>query len=179
MRHALIIIDMQQASFSSANPRYDGPGLVLRLNALAERVRAADGLVVFIQHDGPPGDPHHPSEPGWRLLNDLAVLPADRIVRKTTCDSFLDTSLTVLLDEAAIRDLIITGCASDYCVDTTVRGALGRGYRTIAPSDGHTTSDRPHLSARKIIQHHNAIWSDFISPAGPATVRPCDEVLAG
>ena len=87
--------------------------------------------------------------------------------------------MAALLEEAAIRDLIITGCASDYCVDTTVRSALAKGYRTIAPSDGHTTSDRPHLSARKIIQHHNAIWSDFISPAGPATVRPCDEVLAG
>jgi hypothetical protein len=43
--------------------------------------------------------------------------------------------------------------------------------------DGHTTSDRPHLSARKIIEHHNAIWADFIAPGGPAVVCRCADVL--
>jgi nicotinamidase-related amidase len=75
-----------------------------------------------------------------------------------------------------IRDLIVTGCATDYCVDTTVRAALARRYRTVVPSDGHTTAERPHLSAAKIIEHHNAIWRDFIAPAGPATVCACSEV---
>jgi hypothetical protein len=53
-----------------------------------------------------------------------------------------------------------------------VRTALAR-YRTIVPSDGHTTSDRAHLPATKIIEHHNAIWADFIAPNGPAVVQPC------
>jgi nicotinamidase-related amidase len=73
--------------------------------------------------------------------------------------------------------LVVTGCATDYCVDTTVRSALARGYATIVPMDGHTTSDRPHLSARKIIEHHNAIWADFIAPGGPAVVCRCADVL--
>jgi hypothetical protein len=46
------------------------------------------------------------------------------------------------------------------------------------PSDGHTTADRPHLSAAKIIEHHNAIWSDFIAPGGgPAKICTCDAVV--
>jgi nicotinamidase-related amidase len=61
-------------------------------------------------------------------------------------------------------------------VDTTVRSALGRGYATIVPSDGHTTADRPHLSAEKIIAHHHAIWSDFIAPSEPAVLCPCADV---
>ena len=65
-----------------------------------------------------------------------------------------------------IDRLIITGCATDYCVDTTVRSALARGWPTIVPSDGHTTVDRPHLSATQIIAHHNAIWADFLAPEG-------------
>ncbi|MDP6829446.1 MAG: isochorismatase family protein [Alphaproteobacteria bacterium] len=173
---ALIVIDMQVGSFTDETPRHDADGLVARLNSLAERVRQNAGLVIFIRHDGPAGDPHHPSLPGWHILPDLSVLPADEIVAKTACDAFLDTTLENVLRAHEVDRLIVTGCATDYCVDTTVRSALAREYDTIAPSDGHTTADRPHLNARAIIEHHNAIWADFIAPGGPARVCRCDEV---
>ena len=176
MTHALLIIDMQQGSFGAATPRHDTAGLVGRLNRLAGMVRKTAGSVVFIQHDGPPGDPHHPDSPGWNLLEGLEVRPADAIVRKKSCDAFLDTSLAEFLRASAIDRLSITGCATDYCVDTTVRSALARSYPTTVPSDGHTTSDRPHLPATKIIEHHNAIWSDFLAPRGPALICACSEV---
>lgn len=176
MPAALIVIDMQRGSFGKDARRHDVPGLIGRLNALARRVREAGGTVIFVQHDGPEGDPHHPSQPGWALLPELGRLPADLIVRKTACDSFLNTDLDHVLAGLGIRDLIVTGCATDYCVDTTVRAALARRYRTVVPSDGHTTAERPHLSAAKIIEHHNAIWRDFIAPAGPATVCACAEI---
>ncbi|CAN5219854.1 cysteine hydrolase family protein [soil metagenome] len=173
MTDALIVIDMQQGSFGPATPRHDAAGLVGRLNLLADEVRAGGGAVVFIQHDGPLGDPHHPDAPGWCLLPDLRVRPDDTIICKQSCDAFLQTSLDDFLRARAIGRLIVTGCATDYCVDTTVRSALGRGLPTIVPSDGHTTTDRPHLPAPRIIEHHNAIWADFLAPRGPALVRPC------
>ncbi|MBT3373449.1 MAG: cysteine hydrolase [Rhodospirillaceae bacterium] len=173
---ALIVIDMQLGSFTDASLRHDADGLVVRLNSLAARVRRSGGQVIFIRHDGPVGDPHHPTQPGWHLLPALAVHADDRIIAKTACDSFLDTDLGDVLVAHAIDHLIITGCATDYCVDTTVRSALARGYRTTAPSDGHTTADRPHLRAQQIIGHHNAIWADFIAPGGPALVCPCDQI---
>lgn len=176
MNQALIIIDMQQGSFTDAAPKHDADGLVKRLNGLADAVRAAAGAVVFVQHDGPLGDPHHPDEPGWRLLPELTVRAGDTIIRKRSCDAFLHTTLDEFLRSRSIRRLIIAGCATDYCVDTTVRSALGRGWSTIVPKDGHTTSNRPHLPAEKIMEHHNAIWADFIAPGGPALVCPCSDV---
>jgi nicotinamidase-related amidase len=140
-------------------------------------VRRAQGMVVFVEHEGPDGDPHHPDKPGFQLLPDLRVEAGDSRVLKTACDSFLGTELEAVLKKAAIRDLINTGCATDYCVDTTVRSALARGYRTTVPSDGHTTADLPHLSGAKIIKHHNAIWADFLSPAVPARVCLCDDAV--
>ena len=80
MTHALLIIDMQQGSFGAATPRHDAAGLVGRLNRLAGTVRETGGAVVFIQHDGPPGDPHHPDLPGWKLLDALEV---DRPMRSS------------------------------------------------------------------------------------------------
>lgn len=179
MTQALVIIDMQVGSFTPMTARHDAEGLVVRLNGLAGRVRGAGGTVVFVQHDGPAGDPHHPDHPGWGLLPGLAAQPGDPVVRKTACDAFLGTTLEEVLRARGASGLILTGCATDYCVDTTVRAALARGWPTLVPSDGHTTADRPHLPAAKIIEHHNAIWSDFIAPAGPARVVPCAEVPAG
>jgi nicotinamidase-related amidase len=176
MPTALIIIDMQVGSFGKDARRHDADGLVARLNALARRVRAGGGTVIFVQHDGPVGDPHHPDQPGWALLPALEKKPVDAVVRKTACDSFLGTDLDQVLARRGIRDIVVTGCATDYCVDTTVRAALARGYRTTVPSDGHTTADRPHLSAAQIIEHHNAIWSDFIAPGGPARICACGEI---
>lgn len=172
---ALVIVDMQVGSFTEANPRYDDRRLVERLNALAAQVRSTNGVVIFVQHEGPPGDPHHPSLPGFQLLPSLDVTTTDIRIFKKSCDSFLATELEDILCKSSITKLIITGCATDYCVDTTVRSALAKGYKTIVPVDGHTTSDRPHLPAVKIIEHHNAIWADFISPAGPAVICLCDE----
>jgi nicotinamidase-related amidase len=177
MTDALIVIDMQQGSFGPETPRHDADGLVARLNRLARAVRTDGGAVIFVQHDGPTGDPHHPDEPGWRLLPTLEIKPDDVVVHKTACDAFLDTTLDAVLRETGIDRLIITGCATDYCVDTTVRTALARGWPTIVPSDGHTTADRPHLRATEIIAHHNAIWADFLAPKGPARVCLCTEVV--
>ena len=176
MRPALIVVDMQQGSFGPTSARHDAQGLVQRLNRLAARVREAGGMVAFVLHAGLEGDPHHPAEPGHALLPELDRRPEDLTVLKASCDAFLGTTLSAELEAHAIGRLIVTGCATDYWVDTTVRAALALGYPTVAPSDGHTTSDRPHLPAAKIIRHHNAIWADFISPAGPASVCPCQDV---
>jgi nicotinamidase-related amidase len=176
MTHALIIIDLQEGPFGGGPPKYDAGGLIVRLNALAAAVRAHAGTGIFVQHDGPLGSDHHPDHPGWQLVSGLDVRPIDVFVRKRSCDSFLDTPLADVLRAREIERLVIAGCATDYCVDTTVRSALARGYPTTVPSDGQTVADRPHLAARKIIEHHNAIWADFIAPAGPARVCPCAEV---
>ena len=174
MKSALIVIDMQRGLFAS--PKHDAAGLITRLNNLGGRVRAAGGIVVFVQHEGRAGDSFEPQSLGWQLLPDLVVEANDILVRKESCDAFLDTDLADLLRLHSVDRLIITGCATDYCVDTTVRSALARSYPTIVPADGHTVSDRPHLSAEKIIAHHNAIWADFIAPAGPAVISRCADI---
>jgi nicotinamidase-related amidase len=175
-RTALIVIDMQQGLFTT--PKHDAAGTVARINGLADRIRAADGIVIWVQHEGLEGA-FHPGGPGWRLLPELRPQKADQFVRKTSCDAFLDTDLAEKLAAANIGRVIVTGCATDFCVDTTIRSALARRFQTIVPVDGHTTSDRPHLPAKKVMEHHHAIWSDFLSPVGPAILTRCEEVSRG
>lgn len=171
-KRALIIVDMQEGLFSG--PRHDAEGLLSRLDALAVRLRANGVPIIFIKHSGPKGTALHTSQPGHAIHGSLTVDPADMTITKTSCDAFLDTPLAETLTRFDVDELIVTGCATDFCVDTTIRTALARGYKTIVPEDGHTTGDRPYLSAQKVIEHHNAIWADFISPVGPAILTRCE-----
>lgn len=170
-RQALLIVDMQQGLFLT--PRHDADALVSRINALAARLRSKQLPIIFIQHCGPSGDALHPSQPGHALHRNLVVEPTDTIIKKESCDAFLNTELASALAELDVDELIVTGCATDFCVDTTIRSALARGIPTIVPEDGHTTFDRPYLSFTKVIEHHNNVWASFISPAGPARLSRC------
>ena len=59
------------------------------------------GRVIYIQHDEP-GSELEPGSAGWQLHADLTPSPHDSRVRKTACDSFLDTELGFLLAEQAV-----------------------------------------------------------------------------
>jgi len=118
---ALLVIDMQKGSFNSDTPRYDEKGVVNRINSLASSIRSTDGYVIFVQHDGSKEKEFYPGSLEWELLSELYVDPQDYLLTKTANDSFYRTELKALLEKFNIKELIITGCATDYCIDTTVR----------------------------------------------------------
>jgi len=169
---------MQQASFDRPVPLFDADGLVQRINSLARRVRETSGRVIFVQFSGPPGTPYDPDQPGWKLVPGLEVESADLMLRKPASDAFQSTQLEAVLGPPAEGEIIVTGCDTEFCIDSTVRSALAHGYSVTVPEDGHSLTDRPHLTAEQIIAHHNAIWSTVGALAGPVTVIKCSEVLA-
>lgn len=158
---ALIVIDMQVGCFSGI-PRWDAEGTVARINQFARTIRR-NGLVVFIQHTEPADGLARGSD-AWALLPTLDRAPTDLVIEKSACDSFLETSLERTLRNQEIDELVITGCATDFCVDTTVRTAGALKFKVVVPSDTHTTRDRPHLDASSIIAHHNYMWADLLLP---------------
>ena len=144
---ALLVIDMQRGLFEGPESRHDKDGVVHRINSLAKAVREARGVVVFIQHDGPAGDDFEPGAAGWEFLPELERTEGDVVVHKRACDSFYETELSSVLKSRGIEDLWVTGCATEFCVDTTVRAAASLDYCVTVVEDGHTTADRPHLDA--------------------------------
>jgi len=176
--NALLVIDMQAGQFTDETPRHDADGVVARINTLRRAVRESRGIVIFIQHDGPQGDSFEPGTSGWQLLPSLERDPSDVVVHKTACDSFYDTELRAVLDRHAVRRLLVTGCATDFCVDTTVRAALSRDYDVTVVADGHTTADRPHVAAAALIRHHNWLWQNLIHPKVRVEVVPTHEIIA-
>ena len=162
---ALIVVDVQEGLFRpSPSPALSGDVLA-RINELTSRARAAGVPVIFIQHETATGDLEYGS-PGWALAKELHVQASDEIVRKTTPDSFLRTSLGSILENGGVSHVVICGYATEFCVDTTVRRAAALGYGVTLVADAHTTHDKAHATAARIVEHHNATLPD-ISSFGP------------
>ena len=175
---ALLVIDMQKGLFTDETPRHDAEGVVARINALVLAIRGSGGIVVFIQHNGPQGDTLETGTDGWQLLPSLERNPEDVVVRKSACDAFYDTDLTSVLYSGEVRRVIVAGCATDFCVDSTVRAALSRDYQVVVVADGHTTADRPHIDAAALIRHHNWLWRNLIHPKVRIEVALAEDLIA-
>lgn len=172
---ALLIVDMQNACFNGAE-RYQAKRVMVQINQLAASFRANGALVIHIQHEENTGNFARNSH-GWEFIPEIQVESSDTVVAKTCCDAFINTGLLHLLREKAVSRLFVTGCATDFCVDSTIKGAIAARFDVVVPSDAHTTADRPHVSADALIQHFNWNWQNLITGEVSIQVLPTVEAL--
>lgn len=69
------------------------------------------------------------------ILAELAPEPADTVIYKSRFSGFYQTDLDDRLKHMGIRHLIVTGCTTSICVDSTVRDAMFRDYRCVLLAD--------------------------------------------
>jgi ureidoacrylate peracid hydrolase len=69
------------------------------------------------------------------LLADLPASDGDVIIDKSRYSAFYGTRLEPLLRGQRIRSLVVCGVTTNMCVETTVRDASQRDYRTFVVSD--------------------------------------------
>lgn len=169
-KRVVMVVDMQQGVF--ATPRIQREQCVSRINQLT---RSAD-TVIFIQHTEA-GGLEEGSE-GFALLPELHQPEGALYVTKTACDAFYHTSLEALLTELNIKQFVICGCATDYCVDTTLKNGVSRGYHITVAQDAHTTAHRPAAEAQVLINHYNDVWRTFTAPDNPPRVKLTETILA-
>ena len=144
---------------------------VVRIAGLIEKARVASVPVIYIQHDGGPGDRLEAETSGWPIRPEIAPRPGEPVIHKRACDAFFETTLDSELSAAGIKELVICGCMTQFCVDTTVRRAVSIGYDVVLAADGHMTVDTRTLGFEQIIAHHNALLDGF--DAGKRQVRVC------
>jgi ureidoacrylate peracid hydrolase len=72
---------------------------------------------------------------GTDIVDELAVQPGDVVLYKTRYSGFYDTDLDGILKRAGITHLIVTGCTTSVCVDSTIRDAQFRDYQCVLLSD--------------------------------------------
>jgi nicotinamidase-related amidase len=178
MTRALLVIDMQGAVVPAL---WRGDELVDRIASLVESAGTEHVLVVALQQTGPAGTPFDPEQSGWPLDPRLGIGDDDVRIRKTATDSFFRTDLAALLTDHGVDTVIVTGAATDYCVDATARSALSHGFHVDLVSDGHATTAESDtgLTPEQIIAHHNQVLATAIHPGGRLRLVTAAEVFPG
>lgn len=171
---ALLVIDMQNALVAMA---YRASGTVAAIAGLQRRARAAGAPVVLVQQRD---EELEPGTEGWRIVPELAPAPGETVVPKAAPDSFLDTDLDAVLRARGVTEVVVTGFATEICVESTARQALSRGYDVVLVADGHTTSVRPgpgpYAAPEASVAHHNEIYRNLRFPGRRIRVLPAAEV---
>lgn len=153
-RTAMLVIDMQNA-FGSPGGMFDRAGVpIASIQQAVAPTRAAiaaarqAGLKIIYLKVGYQADlsdlPAHMGnldgaltrdEWGSDILDELTPAPDDTVMYKTSFSGFYQTELDDFLRAAGITHLIVTGCTTSICVESTVRDAFFRDYHCIVLED--------------------------------------------
>ncbi|MBP2299452.1 cysteine hydrolase family protein [Azospirillum picis] len=179
----LVIIDVQNAILAGCGtpdrqPQTDRAldQTVRRLQTVRDRARAAGIPVIIVQHDGRDGHRLAVGTDGWAVRQEIAPAAGDTLVHKTECDAFFATDLHERLKELGVDHIVVGGCMTQFCIDTTVRRAVSLGYDVTLVADGHTTADSGGLRLEQIIAHHNMTLDGFGAGGRLVGVRPAEAI---
>lgn len=171
---ALLVIDVQNDVVAGA---HDRDGVVARIAALVDRARREGCPVVWVRHSD---DELVAGSPGWRIVDELIPSPDEPVVEKTFGDAFEETDLGNVLDGLGAARLVVCGAQTEWCIRSTLHGAVARGYDAVLVSDAHTTADASHegvdLPAEAVIALTNRYWGWHSVPGRSTGAEPAATV---
>jgi ureidoacrylate peracid hydrolase len=205
-RTALVVVDMQNA-FGSKGGMFDKAGIdisgiqeaVRPTAAAVEAARRAGIKVVWIKmgfqadlsdlgaEDVPNGflflqlgvkeGVLARDEWGTDIVDDLTPEAGEPVIYKTRFSAFYRTDLDELLRSYGAKHLVITGCTTSICVESTIRDAFFRDYHCILLEDcaaepmGRNLSRSNHEATVLLVERifgSVSNSSDFINAVQPA-----------
>jgi nicotinamidase-related amidase len=171
---ALLVVDVQNGVLEGT-PRRDD--VVANLATLVEKARSEQVPVVWVQHSDE-GLARDSDE--WRIVPELTPDDAEPLVEKSYGDSFEGTALESLLAGLGVGRLVVVGAQTDFCIRSTLHGALARGYDATLVSDAHTTEDLTGWGApppEQVIAHTNLYWTTQTAPGRTAGTVATEAVV--
>lgn len=156
------------------------PPMVPRLARLIEVARRAGVLVIYVQMTVLEGrrseSPaqirfnlrlhwanHGDVEPlayttdgsvGQEVIPELAPQPGDLTIKKYRSSGFWGTNLDMLLRSNGIQSVVMTGCTTEGCVESTSRDALFNDYYVVVAEDCVASDDRAQHDASLLLMRH-------------------------
>jgi len=156
---ALIIVDMQTALVETEP--YNKVDVVKNIKALLDFCRKKGLPVIYIQHDGGKGDELEHGSSGWTIYKEIAPMPDEKIFEKQYNSAFRKTGLHEYLQEMRIRNIILCGMQTEYCLDATCKVAFEYEYSVTIVQSTTTTFDNAFASGKDLTEYYeNKIWNN-------------------
>lgn len=74
-----------------------------------------------------------------KIIDELRPRRNEYVFDKNSSSAFNSTAIDQILRNMGVEDIVITGVATDMCVETTARDAADRGYNIVIVEDGTAT----------------------------------------
>ncbi|MEU6776300.1 isochorismatase family protein [Streptomyces sp. NPDC046759] len=171
---ALVVVDVQNGVVVPNSPNRED--VVANIATLVDKARAANVPVIWVQHQD---EDLVPGTESWEYVAELKRLDSEPLVAKEYRDSFEGTDLESVLAERGVGRLLVVGAQTDFCIRSTLHGALVRGYDATLVADAHTTEDLTAYGApapEQVIAHTNLYWSGQSAPGRRAGIIKTAEV---
>lgn len=162
---ALIVIDVQKVLVDD-HP-YQEDTLLGHIQSLIAACRSQGIPVVYVQHEEDEGGLVRGTE-GWQIDSRLAPLAGDARFFKRFGSAFRGTGLHEHLHALGVRNLMLCGMQTEYCVDTTCKVAFELGYGVTIPRGATTTYDNRLFKAQDLIRYYEYfIWAGSLANTVP------------
>lgn len=95
------------------------------------------------------------------VVAELAPLERELVIDKNASSAFNGTGIDQLLRNMGLETLVITGMATDMCVETTARDAADRGYHVIVVEDAVATffSEHHRAALSGLARVYTQVWT--------------------
>ncbi len=113
---------------------------------------------------GPMGRLMIRGEYGQDIIDELAPIPDEHVMDKSTYGAFAKSDLEARLKSAGVKNLAIAGVTADVCVHTTLREATDRGFDCYYVRDAISTFD-PEIrrACERMVEQEGNIWGHVVT----------------
>lgn len=163
MKHALILVDIQNDYFAEGNLELVNMERAAdNAKKLLALFREARSPLLHIQHIStqPAATYFQPNTVGVEINERVFPQSDEIVIKKHFPNSFRDTDLFMNLKRSEVDDVIICGAMSHMCIDATTRAAFDFGFNCIVIEDACATRDLQHKGTKiKAGQVHGAFMA--------------------
>ncbi|WP_336335441.1 cysteine hydrolase family protein [Pseudomonas putida] len=143
-KKALIVVDIQNDYFPGGLwPLSQVEAAAAKAAEVIAAFRDSGDLVVHIRHEFTSQDApfFRPDSEGAQIHPSVINQPGEPVVLKHYINSFRETDLKPILDQAGVSEVVVVGNMSHMCVDGITRASVDFGYQTTVLHDACATLD--------------------------------------
>ncbi|MFC1867493.1 cysteine hydrolase family protein [Thermodesulfobacteriota bacterium] len=87
---------------------------------------------------------------GVKIIDALKPQDSDIIIEKPRFSAFFGTNFDIILKSLDVKNLFFTGCATNICVEASIRDAANLGYFPVLVSDATVNNGPPFMQEATI-----------------------------
>lgn len=149
----LLVVDTQKLITNAA--LYNSKVFVSNIKKLIKAARSNNIEVVYVRHDDGIGHELTKGTDGFEIFEEFKPDKDERIFDKTVNSPFKDTGLLEYLRGKQVKQIIVVGLQTEYCIDATVKCGFEHGFHIIIPKETNSTFDNEYMSAKETYKYYN------------------------